>query len=184
MVNFTTIARDCGVSAPTVKGYYDVLVDTLLGSWLPSFRKRPKRKVIQAPKFYFSDVGVVNFLAKRGKLEQGSELYGKAFENYVHHELRCHAAATGIDRGYGYWRLASGAEVDFIVGDMEIAIEAKGVKRSNSDHLKGLRQLAIDHPEINKRCLVCLEPRKLRTEDGIDIFPLKEFVELLWNGGI
>jgi predicted AAA+ superfamily ATPase len=165
-----------------VKGYYDILVDTLLGRWLPSFRKRPKRKVIQAPKFYFSDVGVVNFLARRGRLEQGSELYGKAFENYIHHELRCNAAATGAEREYSYWRLASGAEVDFIVGDMAAAIEAKAVKKAHADHLRGLRQLAVDHPEVRQRFLVCLESRRLRTDDGIEILPVGDFLEMLWNG--
>ena len=181
MVNFTTIARECGISSPTVKGYYEILVDTLLGTWLPSYRKRPKRKVIQAPKFYLSDVGVVNFLAKRGRMEQGSELYGKAFENYIHHELRCQAAAAGNDPGLSYWRLASGLEVDFIVDDMRLAIEAKAVKKANSDHLRGLRQLALDHPEIKTRYLVCLEPRRLKTDDGIDIVPLTEFLNILWS---
>jgi hypothetical protein len=72
LVNYTTIARDCGVSAYTVKEYFQVLVDTLLGSFLPSYRQRPKRRVIQSPKFYFADVGVVNRLARRGRLARGS----------------------------------------------------------------------------------------------------------------
>src|SRR5664280_1027351 len=61
LVNFSNIARDCGVSSNTVKGHFGILEDTLLGGWLPAYTKRPKRRVIGAPKFYFSDVGVVNF---------------------------------------------------------------------------------------------------------------------------
>ena len=34
--------------------------------------------VVAAPKFYFGDVGVVNFLATRGALQPGGELFGKA----------------------------------------------------------------------------------------------------------
>jgi predicted AAA+ superfamily ATPase len=86
-VNFTNIARETGVSSHTVKSYFEILVDTLLGRWLPAYRKRPKRRVAAAPKFYFADVGVVNHLARRGRVAPGSELYGKAFENWVHHEL-------------------------------------------------------------------------------------------------
>jgi len=56
LVNFSTIARDCGVSSHIIQGYFQILVDTLLGRWLPAFRLRPKRRVIAAPKFYFSDV--------------------------------------------------------------------------------------------------------------------------------
>jgi len=62
-VNFSTIARDCGISSQSIRTYFQILEDTLLGRWLPSFRKRPKRRVAASPKFYFSDVGVVNFLA-------------------------------------------------------------------------------------------------------------------------
>jgi predicted AAA+ superfamily ATPase len=182
IVNFTNIARECGISAPTVKGYFDILTDTLLGSWLPSFTKRPKRRVIQAPKFYFSDVGIVNHLTKRGGLEQGSELYGKAFENYIHHELRCHEIYSGPDRRLSYWRLASGLEVDFIIGDMSAAIEAKAVRRVTPDHLKGLRQLVLDYPETRSRHLVCLETRRMKTEDGIEILPLEDFLHDLRSG--
>jgi len=59
LVNFTNIARDCGISGPTVREHFQILVDTLLGSFLPAYTKRPKRLVIQAPKFYFADVGEI-----------------------------------------------------------------------------------------------------------------------------
>ena len=85
MVNFSTIARETGVTSPTIKGYFEILTDTLLGRWLPAYKKRAKRRVITAPKFYFSDVGVVNFLAKRKGLVPGSPYYGKAFENWLFH---------------------------------------------------------------------------------------------------
>ena len=60
---------DTAVSSPTAKSYFEILVDTMLGRWLPSYRKRPKRRVAMLPKFYFSDVAVVNQLAKRGTVE-------------------------------------------------------------------------------------------------------------------
>ncbi len=138
--------------------------------------------MIQAPKFYFADVGVVNLLAKRGKLQSGSELFGKAFENWVFHELNAHRHYSELFYDVSYWRLASGIEVDFIVGNMEIAIEAKATARVQSDHLKGLREVVIDHKQIERRILVCLEERARRTEDGIDILPAQRFTDLLWGG--
>jgi uncharacterized protein len=60
-----SISRDCGVSSPTIQQYFQILVDTLLGRWLLAYTKRPKRRIIAAPKFYFADVGVVNYLARR-----------------------------------------------------------------------------------------------------------------------
>jgi len=180
MVNFASLARDCGVSAPTAKEYFQILVDTLLGRFLPAYRRRPKRRVIQAPKFYFADVGVVNTLARRGRLTPGSELFGKAFENWVCHELTAYLAYRNTGADLAYWRLASGIEVDFLVADGALAVEAKATANVHRDHLAGLRELARDHPRTRRRVVVCLEPRPRRTEDGIDILPARVFAERLW----
>jgi len=184
LVNFSTIARECGVSSHTVQGYFGILVDTLLGRWLPAYTRRPKRRVIGAPKFYFADVGVVNHLARRGTLEPRSELYGKAFENWVFHELCAHNAYAERFAAISYWRLASGIEVDFVIDDMRAAIEAKAASRVTADHLKGLRALVQDHPRVRERICICLEPRARRTDDGILILPAAELPALLRSGAI
>nr|MBF0222904.1 ATP-binding protein [Desulfobulbaceae bacterium] len=183
-VNFSTIARDCGVSSLTIKEYFQILEDTLLGRWLPSFTKRPKRRVAASPKFYFSDVGVVNFLAKRGAIEQGSELFGKAFENWCFHELNAYNAYSEIFAEFSYWKLAGGTEVDFIINDMDIAIEAKSTKNITTNHLKGLRSLKADHPDIKRRIIVCCETKYRVTDDDIEIIPAQKFTEMLWEKNI
>jgi predicted AAA+ superfamily ATPase len=182
LVNFSNVARECGVSSHTAKSYFGILEDTLLGRWLPAYRKRPKRRVIQAPKFYFADVGVVNRLARRGELLAGSELYGKAFENWVFHELSAFVGYREFDGELSYWRLASGIEVDFILGDLTLAIEAKSSANIVSDHLKGLRRLSEDHPAVRRRIVVCREPKPRVTEDGIEILPARTFIHRLWDG--
>lgn len=183
-VNFSSIGRDCGVSYKTVRGYFEILVDTLQGRWLPAYRRRPKRRVSVSPKFYFSDVGVVNHLARRGSVERGSEPYGKAFENWVHHEIRAYDAYAETFADLSFWRLSSGAEVDFIVNDMQVAIEAKSARRVTRDHLRGLRALHEDHPGVGRRIVVCLEDRARRTEDGIEVWPFETFRSRLWEGDI
>lgn len=184
MINYSTVARECGVSSPAVKEYFQILVDTLLGRYLPAYTKRPKRRVIQSPKFYFADVGIVNHLTKRGRLEPGGELFGKAFENWVFHELSAHRIYSDQFYDLSYWRLPSGIEVDFVINDMECVIEAKAARRVTSDHLRGLREVAIDHRKVKRRILVCMEERTRRTEDGIDILPAREFAHRLWTGRI
>lgn len=181
-VNFSTIARDCGVSSQTVKEYFQILEDTMLGRWLPSFRKRPKRRVTAASKFYFSDVGVVNFLAKRGAVLQGSELFGKAFENWCFHELNAYNMYNEAFAEFSYWRLAGGTEVDFIVNDMKVAIEAKASEKISGKHLKGLRSLKVDHPDVGRRIIVCNEKKLRTTEDNIEIIPAAVFAAILWAG--
>ncbi|MCP4628983.1 MAG: ATP-binding protein [bacterium] len=181
-VNFSTIARDCGVSSQTIKEYFQILVDTLLGRWLPSYRKRPKRRVAASAKFYFSDVGVVNFLARRGYVEPGAELFGKAFENWCFHELNAYNMYNEAFAEFYYWRLAGGTEVDFIINDMEIAIESKATRKITVKHLKGLRSLQLDHPGIKRRLIVCCEDKPRITDDGIEIIPVANFTEMLWRG--
>jgi len=181
-VNFSTIARDCGVSSETVKQYFQILEDTLLGRWLPSYRKRPKRRIAVAPKFFFSDVGIVNILAKRGAVQPGSELFGKAFENWCFHELNAYNVYSEAYAELSFWRLASGMEVDFVVNDMEIAIESKSSERMSDNHLKGLRSLKIDHPTVKRRIVVCNEQKMRMTDDGIEIVPAHLFARMLWEG--
>ena len=184
IVNFSNIARECDVSSPTVKAYFGILEDTLLGRWLPAYRKRRKRRVIGAPKFYFADVGAVNRLARRGVLEPGAQLYGKAFENWVFHELAACAAYRDLDAEITYWRLPSGIEVDFVLGDVRVAVEAKASPRIAAHHLRGLRTLAKEHPGVGRRIVVCLELRARRTDDGIEILPAADFIRWLRDGEI
>ena len=184
IVNFSNVARECGVSSPTVKGYFEILEDTLLGRFLPAYRRRRKRRLSGAPKFYFADVGVVNRLTRRGPLAPGAQLYGKAFENWVFHELYAHLAYREPDLEIACWRLPSGIEVDFVLGDLQAAVEAKASARITRDHLRGLRTLAEEHPGVGQRVVVCLEPRARRTEDGIDILPAAEFVRRLQQGDL
>jgi predicted AAA+ superfamily ATPase len=184
IINSSTIARECGVSSHTVQSYFEILVDTLLGRWLPAYVKRPKRRIVQSPKFYFSDVGVVNILAKRNALEPGNALFGKAFENWVHHELVTYNAYRERDATLSYWRLTTGAEVDFVVDDLRAAVEAKASRNVTADDLKGLRQLRADQPRLGSTWVVSLEPKRRRTEDGITILPVKDFIRGLWAGEI
>lgn len=181
LVHFTNVARECGTSNVTAREHFQILVDTLLGRFLPAFTKRPKRRVIQSPKFYFADVGVVNHLAKRGRLEPGSALFGKAFENWVHHELQAYRAYREFGFDLSYWRVASGAEVDFVVDDVRLAIEAKSSTKVHDGHLKGLREIRRDHSRIARRIVVSLDVRARRTEDGIEILPARTFAERLWS---
>ena len=185
-VNFATIARDCGVAAPTVKEYFQLLVDTLMASFLPPFRKKPKRRIVTSPKFYFSDVGVVNFLAKRDRIQWGTETVGKAFESWVHHELSAHRAYSELFYDLSYWKLSIGTEVDFILSrgqNIYCAVEAKASSKVTSDHLKGLKEFYRDHPNTKHRVVVCTEKTSRRTEEGIDILPYSEFVKWLWERG-
>ena len=179
---YKNIASDCGVSLNTVRAYFQILEDTLIGRHLPAYTEHQKRKVIHAPKFYYFNVALVNHLAKRGEVQQGSTEFGKAFENWLFHELNAYNAYENREATLSYWRLAdSGIEVDFVINDLDIAIEVKGKKSIQSADLKGLRELKKEHPSrVSKRIVVCLETSMRKTEDGIWILPYQDFLEQLW----
>ena len=182
MVNYTNIAADCGVSATTVKEYFQILDDTLLGRFLPSFQKKPKRKVILAPKFYLFDVGIANCLLKRDKIEQGSEIFGKTFEHFIYQEIYAHSRYSDKEYSICYWRTTSHIEVDFILGDNEVAIEVKATNHADSRHLKGLLAFAEEY-EVKKSILISNDPLP-RLAGNILILPWKIFLERLWANEI
>ncbi|MFH1024284.1 MAG: DUF4143 domain-containing protein [Planctomycetota bacterium] len=182
ILQYINIARECGVSAPTVKAYYQILEDTLVGRTVPSYRKRPKRRVIEAPRFYFFDLGIVNTLTNRGRIEQRSELFGRVFEHFMFQEILAHAHYGDRPYPIAYWRTASGIEVDFILGDHETAIEVKGTATAHPHDLRGLVAFREEY-RVRHAILVTLDPAP-RTLSGIQILPWEIFLKRLWAGEI
>jgi uncharacterized protein len=184
VVSFASFAREVGFSQNTIREYFDIHVDSLIGSFLPAYTKRAKRRTTSAPKFYFHDIGVVNHLARRGQIELGSELSGKAFENWVAHELRSYNEYADRLQHLSCWRLTTGVEVDFVIGDMLAAIEAKCSSAITTAHCKNLRQLGTDFPQVGRRIIVYVGEQRRTTDDGIEILPYNDFLTELWNGAI
>jgi predicted AAA+ superfamily ATPase len=182
MVNYSNIAAETGVSVPTVKAYFQILEDTLLGRYLPSFQKKPKRRVIMAPKFYLFDTGIVNILLNRGKIEAGTELLGKSFEHFIYEEIYAHSRYSGLDYPLAYWRTVSQLEIDFVLGDHEVAIEIKSTGEVQKRHLKGLKAFAEEYP-VKKLILVSNDPYP-RMIDKVLILPWQIFLQRLWAGEI
>jgi predicted AAA+ superfamily ATPase len=182
IVSYTNIASECGVSSPTVKEYFNILKTTMMGSYVESFQKKPKRRTISAPKFYLFDVGIANFLLKRKNIEYGTEAFGQAFEHFIFMELTAYAEYSRKKYPIHYWRTSSQFEVDFVLGDHETIIEVKGTATVLARHLKGIRAF-LDEYTVNKKIVVCTEPLP-KLIDGVLILPWKVFLEKLWNGEI
>lgn len=183
LINHANIARDCGVDAKTVKEYFQILCDTLLGRLVLPYKKRQERQVIsKAPKFYLFDVGVAGAVSKRRIVEPRGDLFGRAFEHLVLMELVAHASYSELAYDIHFWRTKAGAEVDFILGDGEVAIEVKGTSRVDDRDLRGLRLFGETHrPRL--AIVVCNEAAE-RVVDGIRIVPWRQFFRDLWAGEI
>jgi predicted AAA+ superfamily ATPase len=181
LLNYENVARETGISAKVVRGYFEILEDTLLGERLPPWRRAATRRMVQTEKFFLFDVGVAGHLARRS-VEPGSAGYGKAFEHWVLMELQSYRRYRSPDLSLAFWRTSSGLEVDFIVGDMDLAIEAKSGRRVHAGDLRGLAALRSSHA-VRKAVVVCGEP-EARIVEGVEILPWRMFVDRLWAGDL
>lgn len=180
LINYVNIARETGVSHKVVRTYFDILEDTYLGFRVPPWKKSRKRRMILTEKFYLFDVGVANYLARR-QPQLGSSEFGKAFEHYILMELRAYQAYRNPELSITFWRTSTGQEVDFILGEKDLALEIKGSHRVHEGDIRTLGALQEDGPV--KRCVVvCLEREPRRISKGIEVLPWRVFIERLWNG--
>ncbi len=182
MLNYNNIAQECGVSATTVSSYFDILEDTLIGYRIPSYTKTMKRRLVQAPRFYYFDVGIANHLLHRKELVRGSVDYGHAFEHLVIQELVAWMHYSHSDEKLSYWRTYSGIEVDAIIGDARVAIEIKSVEDVLPRHLKGLKIFGEEYPS-SRRIIISLDKINRKVDD-IDCLYVYDFFKLLWNEGL
>ena len=183
LTNYANIARDCGVDAKTVKEYYQILVDTLLGTFIEPWKRRQERQVIgKTPKFYLFDVGVAGALTRRSITAERGELFGRALEHFVLMEMQAHRSYRDLGYGIHFWRTKSGMEVDFVLGDGEVAVEVKGSSRVDPSDFRSLRAFVEDNSPRHA-ILVCNE-RVPRLVEGIEVLPWREFLSRLWGGQI
>ncbi len=182
MLNYSNIATDCGVTAKTVKAYFQILYDTLIGYEIPAFRKEIKRRIVQAPKFYYFDVGLANYLMGRHALKRGSDDYGHAFEHLVMQEIIAYKGYKDKRESISYWHTYDKKEVDAVIGDAKIAIEIKSCEEVKTRHKAGLKAFKEEHPDC-RLILVSLDPITRKSEDK-ELIYVTDFLKMLWNGEI
>ena len=178
IINYTNIGNDIQIKRQTVKLWFQVLMDTLLGFELEPYTATVKRKAFETSKFYFFDMGVVRSLRRLPAITPGSADYGEFFEHFICLELKTWIDYQKPRTLFNYWRSRSGFEVDFLLNG-EIAIEVKAATIITNKHLKGLKALR-DEGSVKRSILVCRESRP-RVIDGIEILPWEYFLDQLWN---
>jgi len=182
LINYSNIARDCGVTSKTVREYYQILQDTLLGHTLEPWRKKKSRRLIETAKFYLFDVGVVRALSGMRLIQGGTEEFGRAFEHFLIEEIRAYLAYQEKFLPLAYWRTSTGLEVDLVIGDLDLAIEFKASRQADERDLKGLRALMEDQ-KVREAVLVSQDSVIRKLSGGITVYPWQKFCEKLWAGG-
>ena len=180
IINYENIATDCGISANTVKSYFQILYDSLIGYEIPAYRKIIKRKLTQAPKFYYFDVGVANYLMHRHQLEPGTPEYGHAFEHLVMQEIIAYLGYKGELEQLSYWHAYTGEEVDAVIGDATVAIEIKSTEEVQRKHLSGLKDFSEEHPDA--KLILVSRDKITRRHGNKDLYYVTDFFKALWHG--
>jgi predicted AAA+ superfamily ATPase len=177
MLNFAKIANDSAIPASTVREYYSILEDTLIGFMLTPWIKSKKRKAIATAKFYLFDLGVCHTLAQTQTLDRNSDLYGRSFEHWVGLELKSYLSYRRRHEEMHYWRSTYQHEVDFIIDDCT-AIEVKATKRITPNDIKGLQYLAEEN--IFKHMYVISQDIQEIKYGSIHCLHWKTFMQKLW----
>lgn len=179
-INYESLASDLQISASTLKNYFLILEDTLIGFRLKGFTETRKRKATVRAKHYLFDLGVTRHLSRQGCIKVGSKAFGEALEHFIILETRAYLSYTRQRVEQRYWRSASQFEVDLLIGRSR-AIEIKATEHPSEKHLRGLR--ALKEEGIFKHYyLVCLTPHRRVTADGIVIVNWRDFLAEMWRG--
>ena len=179
ILNYATMSRDVATSAKTIREYYSILEDTLIGNFLPAFHKSTRKRLASHPKFYLFDTGILRALNKQltVPLEPQTSAFGVAFEHFVINEVIRLNSYLQLDFDLSYYRTEHGAEVDLIIerpGQVMLAVEIKSSENpSVSDIRGGLSSFKRIGTKARLIC-VCTSTRRRQVED-FELMPWQDF---------
>ena len=151
IVNYSSVARECRQAVMTVKSYYEILTDTLIGFRLEPWRKSVRKRLSGHPKFYFFDNGVTNMVNRYDSEISDPYLIGRLFEQLIVIETLKWIRQSQKMVNLYYWRTNAGAEVDLLTehaGTLTGAYEIKWSHTVDTKHLSGLKSFQNDYPDV------------------------------------
>ena len=184
-VNMNAIARESQISRDSVRSFFSILEDTLLGFFLPAYSAKIRLREQKHPKFYFIDPGIVRSI-KQNFGPVSNEERGSLFEGLVAQLLRTYKDYKNLYDSMSYWSPAEArkTEVDFILekGKKElIAIEVKSSPHISSTDYKGLKAIGC-LKTVKRRVVIYTGEYNRKTEDGIEIWSFAHFCKMLKQG--
>lgn len=179
VVNVANISRESAVPRPTVQRYFDVLIDTLIGAWLPSWQPRVKVREVAHPKFYLFDPGVARAAAGLLRAPLHDSERGPALETWILHELRAHLAHRDLGGDLAYYRTPAGSEVDFVWtgSGHAVGIEVKAATRWRPADGRGLRDL--HQRGVIRHAFGVYRGTHAQKDGPILVLPVREFLDRL-----
>ena len=185
LVNYAKMASDVGVDAKSIRTYFEILEDTLLGRFLQPLPAKPgsRKNLVATPKFFFCDPGIARQL-RGSNFREARHAEGHLFETFLANEIFAYLAYHDLRPGLHFYRTHSGAEVDFVLGNGALAIEATLDDHVRAEDLRGLNDFLERYPDA-RALVVSFEPRaRILEKNGrmIEVLPWREFCTRWWAG--
>lgn len=193
VTNHQNVAREAGKSANTIQAWFQILEETLLGSFLPAYRPGFKVRESAHPKFYWFDAAVARVAAGVEWKDLDSVWKGVALESMVLREIKAYIEVSRRMIQLFYYATPGSGEIDFIVETRPktinrpqqfISIEVKLARKWKRDYEAPSRALKKLKPESHTRMLGIYLGDERLSFDGFEVFPLNDFISELFNGSI
>jgi len=177
IINFANIARDVGVDDKTIKEYFIILEDTMLGFFLEPFHNSFRKRLTEKPKFYFFDTGVVRSLSRRLSIPIAPQTsaYGESFEHFILLEFIRLSSYFQPENRLSFIRTISDVEVDLVVerpGKKTLCIEIKSTNSIDEKDIGPFIRLTKDIE--NSEAIVLSQDRFMKKFDHVTCYPWKE----------
>jgi predicted AAA+ superfamily ATPase len=174
IINYASIAGDVGVDEKTVKSYYQILEDTLIGRFLEPYHTSIRKRLSQKPKFYLFDTGVQRSLSRSLTIPvvDGTSAYGELFEAFFINECFKLNHYREKDFSFSYLMTRDEVEIDLVVerpGASVLLFEIKSAKHVEEKHLASLRTLGAEFPDAERVCVARVATPE--SHDGIIVLP-------------
>lgn len=183
LLNYSNIAREAETSYKTIKEYFQILSDTLIGFFLEPYHKSDRKRLVKHPKFYLFDNGVRNALLNRhlSPIEEKTYEYGVLFESFIINEIHRLNKYFKTRFELSFYRTNNGAEVDLIIETIDskvLAVEIKSSSNPSKSAMAGLYSFKELVPEAELICVSTVNQKRLY--DEITVYPWQEFLEYLF----
>lgn len=185
VTNVSNISRDALVARQTVQGFFEILIDTLMGHWLPAWKLKRATKQVAHPKFYFFDPGVCRALSERAAYPVLAEEKGFLLETFLINELRAYLSYNRLHYPLAFWRSPDDVEVDVLFETKRgyLAIEIKSSTHWDDRFGKGLFRIREELGTKVKCVGVFLGDRDRKARHG-DVLTAPHFLSQLWDGDL
>ncbi len=177
-INLSEVGRDCGASYNTVKEYYSILEDTLIGFFQYPYLKSFRKRMSHSPKFYLFDNGVTRAINGNVATKPDPVETGRLYEQWVLQELHRFNAYRQKDWKFYFWRTSHGAEVDILIeqaGKLIAAIECKSKIQIAKRDFSGLESFLEVFPKV--KTYICAPVDKSRKLGSTQLLNVQQLLQ-------